>query len=552
MNFFKNQPLLYKLFAVYLILIFIYFQLMMRKEKITLSVFKDGSLDRVLPLRVQSLRKIKDRLLLAAALLLCFSAAGPQWGREFVKSEGFSGNIAIAVDTSLSMSAEDIKPSRLESAKLAIKYLFKDLSDYKFAIFAFQGKPYIQCPMTSDYDALMYFAESMHPNMLPSKGTNIPAVIKLAASYLSRYEGEKMLVLITDGEDHHEDEMKYALDLAQKASLKIMTVSIGTTEGDLIKDPQSGEYKKDLNGNTVLSRVNENILIEIAGKTHGKYIKYTNPENVSEEIRSFAETLKKAKTSSINSEIYKNRFQIPLIFALLLIMIEFIIMEEKTYISILPGKKMMIIPFLIFLAGNIFAKGSSYEAAQGNTMYNKGDFSKAYDYYQNAYKKKQDDRILFNMGNALYKMEEYSKAADAFESIKDPKIKSKAFYNAGNARYLSQDKESAIKDYRKALLINPKDKRALYNLQVALENKTSPQSQNKEDKQNKKQNENDKEQKDKNQDENKNNNDKQSPEKKRAQQLLDMMKEREKENRKKADRRQAQPQKSDDYEAKDW
>ncbi len=550
MNFFKNQPLLYKLFAGYLILVFIYFQLMIRKERITLSVFKDGSLDRVLPPGVQNLRKIKDRLLLAAALLLLFSVAGPQWGREFIKSDGFSGNIAIAVDTSLSMSAGDIKPSRIESAKLAIKYLFKDLSDYKFAIFAFQGKPYIQCPMTSDYEALMYFAEGMRPNMLPSKGTNIPAAIKLAVSYLSRYEGEKMLVLITDGEDHHKDEMKDALESAQKASLKIVTISIGTPEGDLIKDPQTGEYKKDQTGNTVLTRLNESTLIEIAGKTHGKYIKYTNPENVSEEIRSFAETLKKSKTSSVNSQIYKNRFQIPLIFALLLIMVEFIIMEEKTYLSF-PGKKMIApILLIVFFSGNMFAASPSYEASKGNAMYKKGDFSKAYDYYKNAYKKKQDDKILFNMGNALYKMEEYSKAADAFDSIKNQKIKSKAFYNAGNARYLSQDKENAIKDYRKALLINPKDKKALYNLQVALENKTCPQSQEKEDKQNKKQNENENKQKDKNQDNNKKDN--QSPEKKRAQQLLDMMKEREKENRKKADRRQAQSQKSDDYEVNDW
>lgn len=552
MNFFKDQTMLYRLFGLFLAFIFVYFQLVMRKERIISSVFREGSLYRLVPENILSLKKIKDRLLIISLLLITLSVSGPQWGREFIQSEGFSGNIAVAIDTSLSMAAQDIRPSRIESAKLAVKYVFKDLPDYKFAVLAFQGKPYIQCPMTSDYDALTYFTEGIRPDMLPAKGTNIPALIKLAASYLSRYEGEKLLVLITDGEDHHSDELKDALDSAEKASMKILTVSIGTREGDLLKDPKTGEYKKDSAGNTVLSRLNEDLLVEIAGKTRGKYVKYTTPENISEEIRSFADSMKKARTSSSNSQIYKDRYQLPLFLAFLLIMIEFILMEEKISFSIsFRGRRILSFILLFFAVSNAGASSAGIEASRGNEMYRKGDFSKAYGYYKNAYEKDKNEKILFNLGNSLHKMEEYGKAAEAFESVKDERIKSKALYNAGNSRLMAVEKEKAIEDYRQAILLNPKDKKAIYNLQVALESKSPPPSkdqnkdkQNNQDKNKQDQNENN------NQDKQQNKNE--SPEKKRAEQLLNMMKEKEKENRKKADRQKASPQSSDDYEKEDW
>ncbi|GAB4030423.1 MAG: hypothetical protein Fur0012_06290 [Elusimicrobiota bacterium] len=553
MNFFKDQSMLYRLFGLFLAFIFVYFQLAMRKERIISSVFREGSLYRLVPENILNLKKIKDRLLIISLLLITLSVSGPQWGREFMQSEGFSGNIAVAIDTSLSMAAQDIRPSRIESAKLAVKYVFKDLPDYKFAVLAFQGKPYIQCPMTSDYDALTYFADGIRPDMLPSKGTNIPAVIKLAASYLSRYEGEKLLVLITDGEDHHSDELKDALSSAEKASMKILAVSIGTREGDLLKDPKTGEYKKDSAGNTVISRLNEELLVEIAGKTRGKYVKYTTPENISEEIKAFADSMKKARTSSSNSQIYKDHYQIPLLLAFLLIMIEFILMEEKISFSIsLGGRKIFSFILLLFAASNVRAENAQIEAARGNDMYRKGDFSKAYDYYKNAYEKGKNEKILFNLGNSLHKMEEYNKAAEVFESVKDRDIKSKALYNAGNSRLMAGDKEKAIKNYRHAILINPKDKKAIYNLQVALESKNPPPSkdQNKD-----KQNNQDKDKQDQNENSNQDKqqqNKSDSPEKKRAEQLLNMMKEKEKENRKKADRQKASPQSSDEYEKEDW
>ncbi|MEW5951376.1 MAG: VWA domain-containing protein [Elusimicrobiota bacterium] len=554
MNLFKDQELLYKLFGFALVLIFVYFQLILRREKIISSLFKEDSIYRLVPEKVFFLKNLKDKLLLASIFLIAFSAAGPQWGREFAQSEGFSGNIAVALDTSLSMSASDIKPSRLESAKIAVKYLFKELSDYKFAVIAFQGKPYIQCPMTSDYDALSFFADSVKPDMLPAKGTNIPALIKTAAQYMSRYEGEKLLVIFTDGEDHHKDEIKEALSAAQKSSLKIMTVSIGTTEGDLIKDPKTGEYKKDEMGNTVLSRLDEKHLVTIAEATKGKYLKYSTPENVSEEIRSFAETLKKASSQSKNFSIYKNRYQIPLFIAFLLILIEFILMEEKvsfSFSSFLKNKSVNFIFLLLFLPSVSFSLTINDEAAKGNESYKKENYSEAYGHYKKAYGKNQNDKILFNMGNALHKMEEYSKAAEVFESIKDEKLKAKALYNAGNARYMSQDKDKALENYKKALILSPKDERAAYNLQVLLENKknscSSDQQQNKDQN---KENEKDKDKKEENKpQENKN---KDNPERKRAEQILNMMKEKEKENRKKADRQKASPQSSDEYEKNDW
>jgi len=328
MELFRNVNFIFWGMGIFTVLVFLYFQLSLRKERIIAAIFDKSAVPRVIPPEVFAVKRKRDLAMLAAFFFLFISIAGPQWQREFSEVSEMSGNILIAVDTSLSMSAKDVKPSRLGNAKIMIRFLANTLKNYRIALSAFQGKAYIQCPLTNDTDAVEYFIDILRPNMLPFKGTDISDAITASAQYLSRYNGDRMLVIITDGENHGEG-LDRALALAKEANLRVFTVGIGSEEGDLLSNDSEPGYKKDRMGHTVLSKLDENTLIKISHQTQGQYVKYTNPEFVSEEIKKFADNLKMSKTKTAGRANYKNHYQLTLVFALILILIEFMLMEEK-------------------------------------------------------------------------------------------------------------------------------------------------------------------------------------------------------------------------------
>lgn len=329
MELFRYQTNLFYGIAGFIVLIIIYIQLLIRRERITTSIFDENILSQILPENLKNLRRTRDILIFTALFFMIIASSGPQWGIEYQEKPHYSANIAIVVDTSLSMSAKDIKPSRLQSVQLSLKSLIDGLQGYRISLLAFEDKAYIQCPLTDDLDAISYFIDNLSPNMLPYPGTNIADAIETSIEYLSPYPGEKDIILFTDGEDHS-GKIDDIISNAVKEKARIITVGVGTTQGDLIYDEETKEYKKDSSGKTVISKLDEETLIKIAQKTEGKYIKYTTPEFVSSEIVKF---LAKAKmsTEKERAENYKNRYQYILIISFLLILIEFIIMEDYYY-----------------------------------------------------------------------------------------------------------------------------------------------------------------------------------------------------------------------------
>lgn len=296
-----------------------------RRKNITIKIFDESILKRILPDYIIKIRKIKDIIFFTALLLMIFAISGPQWGIEYSEKPIYSSNVAIVVDTSLSMSAKDIKPSRLENLKIALKSIIENLTSHRIALFAFQDKTYLQCPLTDDLDAISYFTDILSPNMLPFPGTNIADAIFTSAYYLLKYSGEKNIILLTDGEDHSK-KVDEAIKFAKENNIKIITVGIGTPEGDLIYDEDKKEYKKDSKGRTIISKLDEKTLVKIAKETNGKYIRYTSPAYTSDEILKYLSKSKMEGTKKIQK--YKNRFQIFLLFSLILFLIEFIIMEK--------------------------------------------------------------------------------------------------------------------------------------------------------------------------------------------------------------------------------
>ena len=140
-------------------------------------------------------------------LFFLFAAlAGPQWGTEIVEVQGSFAQTVLAVDVSSSMLARDLKPDRLDNAKNMLRMLVSNLKDERIGIIAFTSQAYIQCPITTDEDAMTYFIDALKPDMLPVPGTSLAAPVALAARMLAKYPGQKALILLTDGEDHSPDE----------------------------------------------------------------------------------------------------------------------------------------------------------------------------------------------------------------------------------------------------------------------------------------------------------------------------------------------------------
>ncbi|MHB0995648.1 MAG: VWA domain-containing protein [Elusimicrobiales bacterium] len=425
-------------------------------------------------------RRLRGVLFTAAVGLAALAAAGPQWGAELSPVTDLKGNIVIAVDVSLSMGAKDLKPNRLANARLLLGAIAEKFADYRIGVVAFAGDAYVQCPLTTDLDAITYFSSSMTPGMLPSQGTDFSTAMDTVLNMLSRYGGQKVMVLVTDGEDHSTG-LDTALKGAEEQGLKVFTIGIGSPDGELVPMTDSAgnvmEYKKDKNGKTVVSRMDEGTLIKIASRTGAAYVRYSGPDTAAEEVRSAVSALDLKKIKGKGRSGFKNRYQWPLALALLLLLIELMMMEKGFRLEFRflrrPGAGAALAAALLLSAGAASAAGPSAEARKGNSAYKKEDWPRAIEHYERAAAKAPaDKRLNFNTGDAYYRLEDYAKAGEAFEqAAAAPEVAARAHYNRGNAFLKAGDPAGAIASYRKSLALDPDDENAKFNLQKALEQK---------------------------------------------------------------------------------
>ncbi len=252
-------------------------------------------------------------------LLSVVALTRPQWGFDWqeVKRQGLE--ILLVIDTSKSMLTEDVKPNRLERAKLAVKDLLKQLKGDRVGLIAFSGDAFLTCPLTSDYGGFLLSLEDLSPGTIPRGGTNLGGAldeaIKGYADIPSRY---KAVVVLTDGESWEGDPVLRAKTAAEKG-IRIYTIGIGTREGELIRVVQEdGEaaFVKDASGNFVKSRLNEAMLKEIAAATGGVYVRSSGAEMGLDYIyENYLSRLEKRDIESKMEQRYYERFQIPLFLA---------------------------------------------------------------------------------------------------------------------------------------------------------------------------------------------------------------------------------------------
>lgn len=321
MELFANIKIFFYLIATAFVIAFLWRIGFSRRQAVLKMLFSQSNLALLTPPEMKARRRLKDILFLSGVVLLFIALAGLQWGKEKRESVANYSQAIIALDVSLSMQAEDFKPNRLENAKTMLKMLLDDITQERLGLIAFTSQAYMICPITTDLNALKTLSEQLKTNMLPVEGTALSPTIQLASRMLSPYSGIKALVIVTDGEDHNPKDIEAALSVAREAGIKIITVGIGTEEGELIpiKTAKGTEYKKDKSGKTVITKLDEKSLINLASQTGGAYIKYTSAQQVADNIANQLRVLDKSLTKTTDTVIYKNRYQIPLALAIILI-----------------------------------------------------------------------------------------------------------------------------------------------------------------------------------------------------------------------------------------
>jgi len=290
-------------------------------------------LQRLLPGLSRSRVITKFILLMVGYGFLIIGIANPQIGSKLVEGERKGIDIMIALDVSNSMLAEDIKPSRLEMSKQAISKLIDNLGNDRLGIVIFAGNAYMQLPITTDYSAAKMFLTSIDTKIVPTQGTAIGEAIELSVGAFDDETHSRAIIIISDGENHEDD----ALDAAKKASEKgiiVYTVGMGLPEGAPIPDynkyNQMVGYKKDRAGSTVVTKLNESMLQQIASAGKGVYVRANNSQSGLKTILEEINKLEKTKFESRMFSDYEDRFQYFIAVSLILLILELLIFERKS------------------------------------------------------------------------------------------------------------------------------------------------------------------------------------------------------------------------------
>jgi Ca-activated chloride channel family protein len=456
-----------------------------------------------------SRRRLKRSLFVAAVALLFAALAEPQAGFHWEQVKRRGNDIIFAVDTSRSMLTPDVKPDRLVRAKLAIDDFVGRLDGDAVGLVAFAGSAFLQCPLTLDYGAFHESLAALDTHIIPRGGTDISSAIRAAQSALHNRAGsDKVLILVTDGEDLEGDALDTAKAAFRQDGLKIYTVGVGSANGDLIPLPadQGGGFLKDNQGRFVRSRLDEPALKALALATGGSYAPLGAQNQGLEVIYARAlAPLAKHDLESRTEKVYIERYQWPLALCLVCLLSSLLVSTRRRA----PSAGMAVIapraspgPRAASAAGAatvactafallLFAAAGPARAspASAASAYQRGDFSKAQrDYSEAAARDPSQPVLKFDAGTAAYKAGDFPVAAREFQSSLDAAKSGSAqrlaeqqdaYYNLGNTLYRAGQKTEksdagktvetwtgAVKAYDAALQLRADDADSKFNREL--------------------------------------------------------------------------------------
>jgi Ca-activated chloride channel homolog len=327
----EESKYLYLLLIVPFVVVFFVFNLYWKSKK--QKEFGDLDLVKKLIPEYSSFKSILKFLFVILGLsALIIAIANPRLGTkmETIKREGI--DIVFALDVSKSMLAEDIAPNRLEKSKQIINQIINNLQGDRIGLIAYAGSAYPILPMTSDYSIGKMYLQNANTNMLSSQGTALNQAISQAVNFFDDDQQSKLLILISDGEDHG-DGAKEASELAKEKGIKIVTISVGTAKGGQIPLKENGKilgYKKDSNGEIVVTKMNAETLKLIAQETKGKYLDGNNTKSVVDNLQTVLSSIEKNESETQQIAEFKSQYQWFLGLGFLLLFIDLLMFERKT------------------------------------------------------------------------------------------------------------------------------------------------------------------------------------------------------------------------------
>ncbi|MCL1943374.1 MAG: VWA domain-containing protein [Candidatus Azobacteroides sp.] len=327
---FENPGYLYLLIILPLLLILFFYALNLRKKnlekfgnpKLLKFFMPEASLARIW---------VKFWLAFVAAAFLIIVIAGPQFGskRENVKREGVEIMIALDVSNSMLSQDKDLSAARLEKAKQLVSKIIDNLKNDKVGLVVFAGDAYIQMPITTDFMSAKMFLSSINPNIVPIQGTAIGKAIALSERSFTSDEGAgKAIIVITDGENHEDDAVAAATHAAEN-NILVHVVGIGSLEGSPIPIGNTNNFRKDKDGNIIVSKLNEAMCRQIAHAGKGIYARADNSNSALKALQDEINKMGKSEMDSVVYTEYNEQFPIFAWFALLLLLGEFFVMERK-------------------------------------------------------------------------------------------------------------------------------------------------------------------------------------------------------------------------------
>ncbi len=425
--------------------------------------------------------------------LLVLALARPQLGRRPKDLARTGRDIIVALDLSRSMGAADVGGSRLHLAKRLAWQLASARAGDRIGLVIFGGAGFLQLPPTSDLAAFQLFLDAASPDDIGDPSTNILAGLKVAERALRREGtavGSRAVILLTDGE-RSQGAIDPILDLYSKAKLPVFAVGIGTAEGARVPNDSgdvTGPWHVDDIGRPIISKLDEEVLKAIALASGGSYARFDD--------RAALETMSKAllnleaRTLATQPATEPNeRYQWPLFVAIALLLADSLLGLPKAKrpaphpgITRQPSARPtgpMLATGAVIVLGLLSCTSAQRDVARGQQLYDKGKYLEAYEAYQNVLRQQGGSDVRYNAGNSLYRLKQYSEAVkmyrDALGGAND-KLRGQTYFNMGNAfvraaedaNALSGYLERADDAYEEALRLNPDDKDAKWNLEIAL------------------------------------------------------------------------------------
>ena len=481
--------------------------MMTRTQKKRLKKFGDPQLVRQLMPDVSRWRPaVKFWLLQAALALIIVMLARPQFGTRISHEKRQGIETLIAMDISNSMLAEDVTPSRLDRCKMMVENLVDNFTDDKIGLIVFAGDAFIQLPITSDYVSAKMFLADIQPSMIRTQGTDIALAIRKAQNSFTQEENiGKAIIVITDGEDHEGGAVEAAKE-ARKKGMRVYVLGVGSDGGSPIPDGNGG-YMKDRSGNTVMTRLNQDMCRQIAQAGGGAYIHVDNNSDAQRQLDNELAKLAKKETESTVFSEYDEQFQAVGILVLLLLIAELCILECKNpllrNVRFFKGKRryssaMTLLMLMTAMAAN--AQNDRDYIREGNRNFRSGKFAEAEVSYRKSIEKNpRNPQAAYNLGNALFAQKKDSAAVVAYESgvqLETSAIrKAMGYHNMGVVCQSHKMFSEAIEAYKNALRLNPKDDEARYNLEICKKQQKNQQNKQNQDKQNQKKDDKGKDQK---------------------------------------------------------